>query len=605
MSGNASEYAAPAADMLFAMTEVVGLDSVRALPGCEDANEELVRQILDEAGRFGADVLAPLNRIGDIQGARLENGIVRTPEGFADAYARFVAGGWNAVPSAAEFGGQNLPWLVAAAVSEIWNSANMAFALCPILTQSAVEVLTAHGTPELKALFLPRLVSGEWTGTMVLTEAQAGSDLARIRTRAVPDGRAWRVAGQKIFITWGDHDVAENIVHMVLARTPGAPEGIKGLSLFAVPKFVPDPDGRPGERNDLRALSLERKLGIHASPTAVMAFGENGGARGFLVGEENRGIEHMFVMMNNARLAIGLQGVACAERAYQRARAYARERVQSRAVGSADHAARPIERHPDVKRMLLFMKSRAEVGRLLVFFAAAHIDRAKRHPDPATRAHHLAVVELLTPVVKGWCTDAGIAAADAGIQVHGGMGYIEETGAAQHLRDARITAIYEGTNGIQALDLVGRKVGRDQARAALALIGEMGELRTRLAARAADPDFGAIAAHFEAAIAALDGATRWVAATWPREPEHVAAGASAYLRLFGIVAGGWLATRAALAAQGRLESGGDRRYADDFLRGKIVCAQFFSEQDMVLAPSLARTVIEGGRTIALANESAI
>jgi alkylation response protein AidB-like acyl-CoA dehydrogenase len=600
-----SDYAAPAADMLFAMTEVAGLDSVRALPGCADTGEELVGQILDEAGRFGSDVLAPLNRVGDVQGARLENGIVRTPEGFADAYARFVAGGWNAVPSPAEFGGQDLPWLVATAVSEIWNSANMAFALCPILTQSAIEVLTAHGAPELKTLFLPRLVSGEWTGTMVLTEPQAGSDLARIRTRAIPDGRAWRIAGQKIFITWGDHDVAENIVHMVLARTPGAPEGIKGLSLFAVPKFIPGPDGRPGERNDLRALSLEHKLGIHASPTAVMAFGENGGARGFLVGEENRGIEHMFVMMNSARLAIGLQGVACAERAYQRARSYARERVQSRAVGAADHAAQPIERHPDVKRMLLFMKSRAEIGRLLALFAAAHIDHAKRHSEPATRARHLAVVELLTPVVKGWCTDAGIAAADAGIQVHGGMGYIEETGAAQHLRDARITAIYEGTNGIQALDLVGRKVGRDQGRAALALIDEMAELRKPLAARAAEPDFGAIAAHFETAIAALDDATRWIAATWPREPALAAAGAATYLRLFGIVAGGWLAARAALAARARLESGGERRFADDFLKGKIVCAKFFAEQDMVLAPSLARIVIDGGGTIAFANESVI
>ena len=599
-----SAYTAPVTDMLFAMTEVAGLGAVRALPGCGETSDALVAQILDEAGRFGADVLAPLNRVGDVQGSRLENGIVRTPEGFADAYARFVAGGWNAVHSAPEFGGQDLPWLVATAVSEIWNSANMAFALCPLLTQSAVEVLTAHGSPELKSLFLPRLVSGEWTGTMVLTEPQAGSDLSRVRTRATWDGNAWRIAGQKIFITWGDHDVAENIVHMVLARTPGAPEGIKGLSLFAVPKFVPGPGGRPGARNDLRALSLEHKLGIHASPTAVMAFGESGGAEGYLVGEENHGIEHMFIMMNNARLAIGLQGVASAERAYQRARAFARERLQGRAVGGADSAAQPIERHPDIKRMLLFMKSRAEVGRLLALFAAAHIDSARRHSDSTTRDRHHALVELLTPVVKGWCTDAGIAAADVGIQVHGGMGYIEETGAAQHLRDARIAAIYEGTNGIQALDLVGRKVGRDAARSALALIGELAGLRPELAGRAGQPDFGPIAVHFEAAIAALESATRWIAATWNRDAALVAAGATAYLRLFGTVVGGWLVIRAALAAQALLEKGGDGRFPPTFLRSKIVCAKYFAEQDLVLAPALARIVSQGGATIAEADLTA-
>jgi alkylation response protein AidB-like acyl-CoA dehydrogenase len=600
-----SDYTAPVADMLFAMTEVTGLGAVRALPGCEETSEDLVAHILDEAGRFGADVLAPLNRVGDVQGSRLENGIVRTPEGFADAYARFVAGGWGAVPSDPEFGGQDLPWLVATAVSEIWNAANMSFALCPLLTQSAVEVLTAHGSPELKALYLPQLVSGEWTGTMVLTEPHAGSDLARIRSRATRDGNAWRVTGQKIFITWGDHDLAENIVHMVLARTPGAPEGIRGLSLFAVPKFIPGPDGRPGARNDLRALSLEHKLGIRASPTAVMAFGENGGAEGYLVGEENHGIEHMFVMMNNARLAIGLQGVASAERAYQRARAYARGRVQGRAVGSADPAAQPIERHPDVKRMLLFMKSRAEVGRMLALFAAAHIDAARRHPEPSARAHHHAVVELLTPVVKGWCTDAGIAAADVGIQVHGGMGYIEETGAAQHLRDARIAAIYEGTNGIQALDLVGRKVGRDEARSALAFIGELGVLRPELASRADQPDFGPLAVHFEAALAALESATRWVAATWTRDAPLVAAGATTYLRLFGTVVGGWLAIRAALAAQALLDKDGNARFTPEFLRSKIVCAKFFAEQDLVMAPVLSRIVSHGGTTVTGADESVL
>ena len=593
-----SNYAAPVADMMFAITEVAGLESVRALPGRGETSDELVRHILDEAGRFGSDVLAPLNRVGDTQGSRLENGIVRAPDGFADAYARFVAGGWNAVPFAPEFGGQDLPWLVATAVTEIWNSANMAFALCPLLTQSAVEVLAAHGSSKLNSLFLPRLVSGEWTGTMNLTEPQAGSDLARIRTRAMRNGDSWRITGQKIFITWGDHDVAENIVHMVLARAAGAPEGIKGLSLFLVPKFIPGPDGRPGARNDLRAISLEHKLGIHASPTAVMAFGENVGAEGYLVGEENRGIEHMFIMMNNARLAIGVQGVASAERAYQRARTFARQRVQSRAAGGDDPSPQLIERHPDVKRMLLFMKSRAEVGRLLALFAAAQIDTARRHPDPTTRDRHQALVGLLTPVVKGWCTDAGIAAADTGIQVHGGMGYIEETGAAQHLRDARITAIYEGTNGIQALDLVGRKIGRDNARMALTLIGTMAGLREALASRAGQSDFDLMAIHFKAAITALENATNWIAATWSHDAALVAAGATTYLRLFGTVAGGWLMIRAALAAQEMLDKGDTSRYAHNFLKSKIVCAKFFAEQDLVMGPVLAQIVIQGGATIA-------
>ncbi|MEK7820885.1 MAG: acyl-CoA dehydrogenase [Pseudomonadota bacterium] len=595
-----SDYAAPVTDMLFAMTRVAGLDAVRALPGCEEATEELVAQILDEAGRFGADILAPLNRVGDVQGSRLENGAVRTPDGFPDAYARFVAGGWNAVPFDPDYGGQGLPWLVATAVSEIWNSANMAFALCPLLTQGAVELLSAHGSPELKATFLPRMVSGEWTGTMNLTEPQAGSDLSRVRTKAERKANHWRIGGQKIFITWGDHDVAENVIHMVLARTPGAPEGIKGISLFVVPKFVPGPDGKPGARNDLRPLSLEHKLGIHASPTAVMAFGENDGAIGYLIGEEHRGIEYMFTMMNNARLTVGLQGVAIAERAYQRARAYARDRVQGRAIGSDDPAAVPIERHPDVKRMLLFMKSRAEAGRLLALFAAAKLDMAKRHADAATRADQQALVDLLIPVVKGWCTDAGIAAADTGVQTHGGMGYIEETGAAQHLRDARIAAIYEGTNGIQALDLIGRKVGREAGRTVLAFAADMAKLTPKLAARHGEPDFAVIAARLDEALAALVEASRWAADAWTRDAPAAAASAMPYLRLLGTVTGGWLLAQAALEAAQCLDDNakGDGRYPPDFLRSKIVCARFFADQDIVFARALSRVVMDGGGAIA-------
>ena len=603
-----SNYVAPVADMLFAMTRVAGLDSVRALPGHEDATEDLVAQVLDEAGRFGAEVLAPLNRIGDTQGSRLENGIVRTPEGFADAYARFVAGGWNAVPFDPAYGGQGLPWLVATAASEIWNSANMAFALCPLLTQGAVELLSAHGSPALKSGFLPRLVSGEWTGTMNLTEPQAGSDLSRVRTRAERQGDAWRIKGQKIFITWGDHDVAENIVHMVLARTPGAPEGIRGISLFVVPKFVPSPDGKPGARNDLRPLSLEHKLGIHASPTAVMVFGENEGALGYLIGEENRGIEYMFTMMNNARLAVGLQGVAIAERAYQRARAYARERVQGRALGSDDPNSQPIEHHPDVKRMLLFMKSRAEAGRLLALFTAAKLDAAKRHPDSSIKADRQALVDLLIPVVKGWCTDAGIAAADMGVQVHGGMGYIEETGAAQHLRDARIAAIYEGTNGIQALDLVGRKVGREAGRTVFAFADEIATILPQLAAQVGSPDFAVIARRLDAACHALKDASRWVAESWSENAPAVAASATAYLDLLGTVTCGWLLAQAALDAAHMLNAGrvdGDARFSPDFLKAKIVCARFFADQDLVFAPALARIVTDGGETIAEAGSNLV
>ena len=454
-------YVAPLADMRFVMREIANMKAVRALPGYNDVTDDLVDAILEGAGRLAAEVLAPLNATGDRQGCILANGVVRVPEGFVDAYRQFVAGGWNSIALPSEYGGQGLPCLVATAVGEIWNAANLAFAVCPILTQAAAELLLHHGDRRMRAEYLPKLASGEWTGTMLLTEEQAGSDLARVRTRALPEGDHFRIFGQKIFITYGEHDLAPNIIHAVLARTPDAPEGSKGLSLFLVPKFLVKADGRLGPRNDVRCVSIENKMGIKATPTAVMSLGDDSGAIGFLIGEENRGLELMFTMMNNARLAVGLEGVGIADRAFQQARSYAFERVQGRQLGNDDPDAVPIVRHPDVQRMLLTMKSQTEAARALAYFTAAVLDMARRHPDDDARRQHQQLVDLLTPVVKAWCTDIGIHVANTAIQVQGGTGYIEESGAPQFLRDSRITAIYEGTNGIQALDLVGRKVARE------------------------------------------------------------------------------------------------------------------------------------------------
>ena len=584
-----TSYAAPLADMRFVMRELAGLDAVAALPGCADATPDLVDAILEEAAKFGGEVLAPLNQPGDRQGCVFENGVVRTPDGFADAYARFVEGGWNGVPFDPEYGGQGLPWLVSTAVSEIWQAANMAFSVCPMLNQGAVELISAHGLPEHKALFLPKMISGEWSGAMALTEPQAGSDLAQVRTKAVPDGDHYRVSGQKIFITYGEHDLARNIIHMVLARIEGAPAGIKGISLFIIPKFLPGGDGTLGERNDLRCVSIEHKLGIHASPTAVMSYGDGGGAVGYLVGEENRGIECMFTMMNAARLGVGLEGVAIAERAYQQARAFALERIQGRALGGGGADPVAIVDHPDVRRMLLSMRAQTEATRALAYFVAACLDIAKRHQDEKVRRQRQTLVDLLTPVVKAWSTDTGIEVANTGIQVHGGMGYVEETGAAQHLRDGRIAAIYEGTNGIQANDLVGRKVARDNGAGANAFIAMVRELDRELAAAQGD-DIAAIRARLAGGADALAGATRWLVETYPSDPRTVAAGAVHYLRLLGIVAGGWLMARAALiAAASPAAGGGD----PDFLRAKTVSARFFADQVLVQAGTLATVFTQG------------
>ncbi len=594
-----TEYTAPIADMRFAATRLAGFDEVAALPGVEDLNLELVDSILEEAGRFAGAVLGPLNSAGDKQGSRLENGVVRTPVGWSEAYKAFVDGGWNSVPFDPDHGGQGLPWLVSIVLQEMWTSANMAFSLCPMLTQGAVEALSHHGTEEQKALFLPKLISGEWTGTMNLTEPQAGSDVGAVRTRAVKQGDHYRITGQKIFITYGDHEMTENIVHLVLARTPDAPPGVKGISLFVVPKYLVGPSGEIEGRNDLRCASLEHKMGIHASPTAVMAYGDNGGAIGTLVGEENKGLQYMFTMMNNARLSVGLQGVAIAERATQHAVAYARDRVQSRDIAGTDATPVTIVHHPDVRRMLLTMRSLTEASRALAYLAASSLDVAKRHSDPEVRKARQAMVDLLIPVVKGWGTEVGSEVAAIGVQVHGGMGYIEETGAAQFMRDAKIAEIYEGTNGIQANDLIGRKLTRDGGVTAKAFITRMRDVDAGLVA--AGPELAGLREALTEGITALDSATDWILQSQKGDPRDAAAGAVAFMRLWGTVAGGWLLAQGALAAKAELDrDGADKK----FLNAKIVTARFYGEQILPRAASLKVMATAGSATIMAMAEDA-
>jgi alkylation response protein AidB-like acyl-CoA dehydrogenase len=584
-------YAAPLRDMIYALEEFAGIGEISALPGYGEATPDLVRSVLDEAGKFAAGVLAPLNRIGDEQGSRLENGVVRTPDGFRDAYAKFVAAGWNSLPFDPAYGGQGLPWALAAAIQEMVTSACMSFSLCPLLTQGAVELLTAHGSAAQKETYLTKLISGAWSGTMNLTEPQAGSDVGALRTRAVRDGERYRVTGQKIFITYGEHDMAENIVHMVLARTPDAPLGIKGISLFIVPKFLVSPDGALGASNDLRCVALEQKMGIHGSPTAVMSYGDDGGAVGELVGEENRGIEYMFTMMNVARLSVGIEGLAIAERAYQQARDYAKGRVQGRAVDSDSPAPVPIIRHPDVRRMLMTMRAQIEAMRALAAFVAGSVDRAKRHPDAAERARQQTIVDLLTPVAKAWCTDTGCAVTSMAVQVHGGLGFIESTGAAQHFRDARIAPIYEGTNGIQAIDLVSRKLARDDGAGMRALIDAMAS--TAEAAKRSSDDDRLMTTALGDAVAQLSHATDALAATAKHDRAGALAVASPYLALAGTVLGGWLLAKSALAARRRRTESPD---AAAYFAAKEGLARFYAANLLPQAGALARIVMDGGPT---------
>jgi acyl-CoA dehydrogenase len=586
-------YLAPVRDMRFVIDELADLQGVIALPGYAEVTPDLAVAVLEEAAKLAREVLSPLNASGDKQGATwTKQGVVAAP-GFGAAYRAFVDNGWGSLSGDPDYGGQGLPGLLAAAAVEMWNSANMAFALCPLLTAGAMEAIKAHASAELKSLYLPKLISGEWTGTMNLTEPQAGSDLSAVRTRAEPDGNRYRIFGQKIFITWGDHDMTENVVHLVLARLPDAPEGTRGISLFLVPKFLVNADGSLGARNDAACASIEHKLGIHASPTSVMSFGDGDGAIGFLVGQPNHGLAHMFTMMNEARQKVGLQGLGIAEAAYQAARDYAKERVQGRPVGQRGGDRVTIIHHPDVRHMLLTMKSQIEAMRAFGYVVCADVDFAHRHPDAEERRRRQARVELLTPVLKGWCTELGVEIASLGVQVHGGMGFIEETGAAQFLRDARIATIYEGTTGIQAADLVGRKLGMEGGTAIASLIDDMRAVEAELR----DTDaagFPAICQQLAAGIDALEQATQWVQQTIGRAPGTALASSSNYMMLTGYVCGGWQMARAALAARAGLASGQD----DGFRRAKILTAVFYAEQILPKAAGLL-IAVKGGASGAM------
>ncbi|MEW6514807.1 MAG: acyl-CoA dehydrogenase [Pseudomonadota bacterium] len=593
-------YAAPLQDMQFVLKELAGLDEITQLPGCEEATADVVAAILEEAGKFAGGVLAPLNRVGDREGTQWSDKSVTMPAGFGAAYRQFVDNGWMGLGHDPEFGGQGLPRVVSAAVREMWKSANHAFALCPMLTDGAIEALELCGSPEQKAAYLPKMVSGEWTGTMNITEPQAGSDLAAIRARAEPqaDG-SYRIFGQKIFITYGEHDLAENIVHLVLARLPDAPPGVKGISLFVVPKFLVNADSSLGARNDAYCVSIEHKLGIHASPTCVMSFGDNGGASGELVGKPNEGLRYMFIMMNAARYAVGLEGLGNAEASYQHALAYAKERVQSRAIeGSADSVA--IVQHPDVRRMLMLMKAQIEAMRALAYVTAAAQDKALHHPDAGERQRNQAFVDLMTPVVKGWLTETANRIAYLGVQVHGGMGFIEETGAAQFMRDARITTIYEGTTGIQANDLIGRKIAREGGATLKTVIAQMRATQSDLAAKG-DADCRAIAAALGEGIDAVAAAGDYIVANYAADVRAVAAGAVPFLELLGIVSGGWQMGRAALAACAKVGAG----ETAPFFAAKLKTARFYADHVLVEANGLARRITAGGASVLALNEASL
>jgi len=590
-----SQYHAPLREMHFVLTELAGLDQVASLPGFEDATRDTAAAILDEAAKFATNVLDPLNVAGDRQGSRRQDdGSVITPPGFKDAYRQFCENGWNGLTKSTDYGGQGLPHLLGTAVEEMWHSSNLAFNLCAMLTQGAIEAIELRGSPELKDRYLEKMVAGTWAGTMNLTESQAGSDLAAVRTRAVPQGDGtYKLFGQKIFITYGEHDYTENIIHMVLARTPDAPEGVKGISLFLVPKVLVDADGGLAARNDVHCVSLEHKLGIHASPTAVMAYGDHGGAVGYLVGEENRGLEYMFIMMNLARFSVGMEGVGIAERAYQRAAAYAKDRVQGKAVGTdRGTAPGPIIEHPDIRRMLMTMRAQTEAIRAVDYVTAAAMDNARRNPDAKEREQHQAFVDFMIPIVKGCSTEIGQEVASLGIQVHGGMGFIEETGAAQQYRDARITTIYEGTTGIQANDFIGRKTARDGGAMARAIAADMEKVAQDLGMHP-DANLKAIGARLVEGISAVRAAAEWIVPAYGTKPRSAHAVAVPYLKLWGLVTGGWQLGRSALAAARHLAEGtGDK----SFLTAKIQTARFYAEALMPQAAGLAQSVTGAGES---------
>ena len=583
-------YRAPVREVRFVLEELLG---VQRLAGCAELGEysnELAQSVLEEAARFAENVLEPLNRPGDVYGARwTENGVVTAP-GFREAYGQFVEGGWPALGALAEFGGQRTPLVLNTAVGEFWASANLAFKLGPMLTHGAVHALELCGSPAQKSMFLPRMIRGEWTGTMVLTEPQAGSDLGQVRTRAVAAGGDYRLFGQKIFITWGDHDLTANTIHMVLARIEGAPPGVRGISLFLVPKVLVNGDGSLGARNDVRCLSIEEKLGIHASPTCVLAFGEKDGALAYLVGVPGHGLEYMFIMMNSARLSVGSEGYAVGERAFQRALEWARTRVQGKPPVPAAAGPVPIVHHPDVKRMLLLMKSQTEAARALTLYGAFQFDLAGYGQDEQVRTAARARGELLTPIIKGWCTEIGNEVASLGVQVHGGMGFIEETGAAQYLRDVRITTIYEGTTGIQSNDLIGRKLARDRGAAMGALLADME--RELNAVTGSDPAVEAVRKATLEGVSFLGRATRALLEALATQPERAMAVSVPYLKLCGYVVGGWLLAKSAAIAAGHT-SGAER----DFYAAKVRTAAFYAAQVLPNAAALARVVESGGASV--------
>src|SRR3954469_12981935 len=581
-------YRAPLNDMLLALNHGAGLEAAVKAGHYGDFAADITAAVLEEAGKFASDVLAPLNRVGDQHGIKLDAGNVTTAPGWPDAYRRWTAAGWNAVSGPEAFGGQGLPLAINAACTEIWSASNIAFGLCPLLTLSAIEALDAHGSDELKNTYLEKLVSGEWPGTMQLTEPQAGSDVGALRTRAERKGDgSYRISGTKIFITYGDHDMSDNIVHFVLARLPDAPPGTKGISLFLIPKFMVD--GTLGARNDIYASGIEHKLGMHAAPTCTMTMGDKGGAIGYLIGEENRGMQCMFTMMNQARLAVGLEGVGIADRAYQQALAFAQERRQGRAVGKSGDGPDPIIVHPDVKRMLMQMRALTAAARAICYATAVALDISTRATDPKTRGLAAARGALLTPIAKAFSTDIGNEVTSLGVQIHGGMGFIEETGAAQHYRDARITPIYEGTNGIQSIDLVTRKLAAQGGAAVWALLDELSDVVKQVEA-CNDPGFGTTGAKLRDALSSLERASRWLLERLGAAPNDALAGATPYLRLFGSTLRGCLLAEEALAARTLGDGFGDpQRY--------VTLARFFAENISVQAGSLERTVMDGADAI--------
>ena len=582
-------YKAPVKDMLFNMKHLANIDQIAQLPGMEDAGFDTAQAVLEEAAKFNEGVLSPLNWEGDQNPTSFKDGVVTATPGFKEAFKQYAEAGWQGLQHPVDFGGPGLPKTIGSAVGEMQNSANMSFALCPLLTDGAIEALLTAGSPELNAIYLEQLVSGQWTGTMNLTEPQAGSDLAAVRTKADPqaDG-TYKIAGTKIFITWGEHDMAENIIHLVLARVAGAPEGVKGISLFVVPKFMVNADGALGARNDVHCVSIEHKMGIKASPTAVLQFGDHGGAVGYLVGQENRGLEYMFIRMNAARYGVGVQGIAIAERAYQKAVQFSKDRIQSRPVDGSLPAAGPIIHHPDVKRMLMTMRAYTEGCRALSSVAAAAFDAAHHHTDADMRKQNQAFYEFMVPLIKGYSTEMSLEVTSLGVQVHGGMGYIEETGCAQYYRDAKILTIYEGTTAIQANDLVGRKTARDGGQTAKALAAQI-EVTEAALTQSGSADAVVMARRLKAARLAFIDVVAFVAANTKAQPNDVFAGSVPYLMLAGNLMAGWQMGRALLAAQEQMAKGEDVA----FMQAKVITARFYADHLLTKVPGLRDSIVEG------------